>query len=99
MVNRVLVAHPNILFADALAAAIGKEADIEVVGVCFNGEQTVGEIERLRPDVLVVGSVDDVPLEGILTLSKNRPDGTAVLMIASENGTDDLVRAMEAGVA
>lgn len=52
---RVLIVHPNRLFRDALACGLAKQSDMIVVGAVREAGEILREIEKLNPDVIIVG--------------------------------------------
>ena len=61
---RVLLAEDQAMVRGALAALLGMEADIEVVGAVADGESAWRELQRLQPDVLVT----DIEMPGLTGL-------------------------------
>jgi DNA-binding NarL/FixJ family response regulator len=51
---RVLIADDHPIFRKGLLLAVGAERSIEIVGEAENGEETLGLVEKLKPDVLVL---------------------------------------------
>ena len=62
--TRVLLAEDQAMVRGALAALLGMEADIEVVGAVADGESAWRELQRLQPDVLVT----DIEMPGLTGL-------------------------------
>jgi two-component system response regulator DesR len=50
---RVVVAEDQDMVAGALAALLGLEADIEVVATARNGREALGQVQALKPDIVV----------------------------------------------
>ena len=61
---RVLLAEDQAMVRGALAALLGMEADIEVVGAVADGESAWRELQRLQPEVLVT----DIEMPGLTGL-------------------------------
>ena len=55
--TKVLIADDHLIIRAGLAALLGTEDDLAVVGQAANGEEAVRETVRLRPDVVVVDLV------------------------------------------
>jgi DNA-binding NarL/FixJ family response regulator len=51
---RLLLVDDLVIFRQGLAALIGLESDIEVVGEASNGEEAISLAETLRPDVILM---------------------------------------------
>jgi DNA-binding NarL/FixJ family response regulator len=97
---RILLADAHSLFREALATALGKEADLRVVGEARDGLQAVDEAIRARPDVALLE--EDLPnCEGVRAtrlIGERVPDCRVILLAAEEN-QDTLAAAVEAGVS
>src|SRR5690606_2665472 len=61
---RVVLAEDQAMLRSALAALLGLESDIEVVGTAGDGESAWRELQRLSPDVLVT----DIEMPGLTGL-------------------------------
>lgn len=92
MTIRVLVAHRHALIADALSTMLSGAPGIQIVGVARTGAQIADALTASRPDVIVAGSLPDVHAAELVR------DGVTVLMVAEEPSSDDMFRAMDAGV-
>ena len=51
---RVVIADDSILTLDWLVEMLGHSAQIEVVGKCDNGTETLDALRRLKPDMAIV---------------------------------------------
>ena len=96
---RVLLAEDQGMVRGALAALLGMEPDIEVVGVVADGEGAWRELQRLRPDVLVT----DIEMPGLTGLElaqrvQRHELPTRVLIVTTFGRAGFLRRALEAGV-
>lgn len=96
---RVLLAEDQGMVRGALAALLGMEPDIEVVGVAADGEGAWRELQRLRPDVLVT----DIEMPGLTGLElaqrvQRHELPTRVLIVTTFGRAGFLRRALEAGV-
>ena len=59
---RVLLADDQQLIREALAALLGLEVDLEIVGQVGSGDEVLGAVALLKPDVVLL----DVQLPGPL---------------------------------
>lgn len=97
---RVLVVDDFPLVREGLAAALGRDPGIEIVGQAENGEEGVRLAHELRPDVALVDL--HMPLGGgMMVLERLRtelPDVRAIVLTASEKG-ETLLDAVAAGAS
>jgi len=96
----VLIADDHSLFAEALAAILASEPEIEVVGRARNGEEAVEQALALDPDVILM----DIAMPGVDGVEatkriRENQDGARVLMLTGSNSRTDVARAREAGAA
>ena len=96
---RVLVAEDQTLVLGALAALLGLEDDIEVVGRAADGPSALDMALALRPDVLV----SDIEMPGLTGLDvaerlQARRAETRVLIVTTFGRAGYLRRALDAGV-
>jgi DNA-binding NarL/FixJ family response regulator len=99
---RVLIADDQGLVRAGLAALLGAEADIEVVGTAADGDEAIAMATELRPDVACV----DVRMPGRDGISVTRelcgPDATddmAVLILTTFAIDEYVFGALEAGAS
>jgi DNA-binding NarL/FixJ family response regulator len=97
---RVVVADSSILSRSGAVAAIGEEADLEVVGVASNGAEAVTLAEARAPDVVLL----DVSLRdgsGLPTLREIRRSrhGPLVVVLTAVDDPDLVDAALEAGAS
>ena len=97
---RVLLAEDQAMMRGALAALLGLEPDIEVLGTVADGESALREAHRLQPDILVT----DIEMPGLSGLDVaqrvqrfDTPCKVVILTTFARGGY--LRRAMDAGVA
>jgi NarL family two-component system response regulator LiaR len=95
---RVLVADDHAIVRKGICALLATEANIEVVGEAADGQSAVEQVERLRPDVvlmdLVMPGVDG--LDATRQIAMHRPE-TRVLVLTSFAGVDKIMPAIKAG--
>ena len=97
---RVLLAEDQAMVRGALAALLGMEADIEVVGAVADGESAWRELQRLQPEVLVT----DIEMPGLTGLELAQRIArhelpVKVVIVTTFARAGFLRRALEAGVA
>lgn len=97
---RVLLAEDQAMVRGALAALLGLEADIDVLGAAADGEAAWRELQRLRPDVLVT----DIEMPGLSGLElaqrvQRHELPTRVVIVTTFARPGFLRRALDAGVA
>jgi DNA-binding NarL/FixJ family response regulator len=98
---RVLVADDHRLFRQGLIGLMQTRRDlIDVVGEAATGRETLGQAERLRPDVVLmdIHMPDGSGLETTAQLRQILPDTAVVILTASETD-EDLYEAVRLGTA
>ena len=97
---RVLLADDHTIVRIGLAALLGAEKDIEVVGEAKNGDMAVKEALRLSPDVVIMD---------MMMPKKDGPTATAelheklpsakVIILTTFGASDGIAHALESGAA
>jgi DNA-binding NarL/FixJ family response regulator len=96
---RVVLAEPQVLFRDALAATMERESRFHVAGVAGDAERALAEVARHRPDIVILAG--DLPSEGGVHATREirgRVPETRVLIVGPEGDQSLLIAALEAGV-
>jgi two-component system, NarL family, response regulator DesR len=99
-VIRLLLAEDQALVRGALAALLGLEPDLEVVAQVERGDAVLGEVERTRPDVVLL-DIEMPGQDGLATarqLAEAAP-GCRVLIVTTFGRSGYLRRALAAGAA
>jgi NarL family two-component system response regulator LiaR len=95
---RVLVADDHAIVRKGIRALLATEPDIEVVGEAENGREAVTEVEKLRPDVilmdLVMPEMDGI--EAICRITARQPEAR-ILVLTSFAADDKVFPAIKAG--
>ncbi|ELP63770.1 response regulator [Streptomyces turgidiscabies] len=99
---RVVIADDHAVVRAGLRALLEGEPDLDVIAEAGSGEEAVGLVARMLPDVALMdlrfgspgNGIDGV--EAIRRLAAEAP-GVAVVMLTSYAGRADVVRALEAG--
>ena len=94
----VLIVDDHRAFGEALAVALGKEADLDIIEVTVDGESAVVTAEARWPDVVLV----DLQMPGIDGFETTRrirsvSKETAVVVLTGSDDELSLGRAMQAG--
>ncbi|MBA2366635.1 MAG: response regulator transcription factor [Actinobacteria bacterium] len=95
---RVLVVDDHPVVRTGVQGMLASHADFEVVGEASDGEDAVGKVEVLNPDVVLM----DLRMPGIdgVEATKRilaRHPGVQVLVLTTYDTDEDIVRAVEAG--
>ena len=96
---RVLLAEDQAMLRGALAALLGLEPDIEIVGAAGDGESAWRELQRLQPDVLVT-DIEMPGLSGLELAQRIHRQGlpVRVVIVTTFARSGFLRRALDAGV-
>ena len=96
---RILLAEDQAMVRGALAALLGMESDIEIVGTAADGEAAWRELQRLKPDLLVT----DIEMPGLTGLElaqriQRHELPIKVVIVTTFARAGFLRRALDAGV-
>lgn len=96
---RIVIADDQASLRLALLAQFKSYPDIEVVGVAENGRQAIEQVEKLRPDVLLLDLVMPI-LDGLGAAQevKARFPETKLLILSAQNDPSSLLPALQVGV-
>jgi NarL family two-component system response regulator LiaR len=95
---RVLVADDHAIVRKGICALLATEEGIEVVGEAADGQRAIEQVERLKPDVVLM----DLVMPGVDGLAATRrinagwPE-TRILVLTSFAGVDKIMPAIKAG--
>lgn len=97
---RVGLIHRNRLFREGLAVVLSQQQDISVVTCLAEAKEAFGDIERLRPDVLLLdfSQRGQEGLQEARQLHEAAPEAKLLLMGLTESESDALA-CIEAGAA
>jgi DNA-binding NarL/FixJ family response regulator len=95
---RLVLADDHRLLREALAELLAREPDLKVVGTAATAREALEQVERARPDVLVldVGLPD---MSGIEVARRLRHSRTKVLMLSAHADKRFVQEALKAGAA
>lgn len=95
---RVLLADDHRLFCEGLSALLGKQDDMEVVGIVSDGREVLGAARALMPDVVVM-DVSMPGMNGIEAAERVRAEmpETRVVMLSMHDSLEHVFRALLVG--
>ena len=95
---RVLIAEDHALVRRGLAAVIGLEDDIQIVGEAANGEQAVSLWRELRPDVTLMDIRMPV-MEGVQAIRciRGEDPAAAIIVLTTFDHDEDIYAGLRAG--
>jgi two-component system, NarL family, nitrate/nitrite response regulator NarL len=96
--TRLLIADDHPIVLDGICALL-RDLDVDVVARCRNGEQVLAEVERTRPELLVL----DVQMPGLTGLQVLRTlrqagDRTPVILLTASLSSAEAIEAIQLGV-
>ena len=97
---RVLIADDHTIVRIGLAALLGAEKDIEVVGEAQNGEVAVKEALRLEPDIIIMDLMMPKKdgAEATAELREKLPSAK-IIILTTFGASDGIAHALESGAA
>ena len=96
---RILIVDDHPVTRDGLRAALGTDDTIEIVGEATSGEEAIGAVDELKPDVVFM----DVRMPGMngieatRQIRKDHPD-TKVILFTVDESRASISEAIQAGV-
>ena len=97
---RVLIADDHAIVRAGLAAVLGFEQDISIVGEAVDGETAVAQACQIKPDIVIMDlmmpKMDGV--EATAAIRRKLPD-TKILILTTYGTSADIRRALSAGAA
>ena len=95
---RVLIVDDHPLLREGVAAALGDEAGIEVVGEASNGRDAIRAFETLRPDVTLM-DLQMPDMNGIDAIAeiRSRFSDARIIVLTTYKGDVSALRALRAG--
>jgi DNA-binding NarL/FixJ family response regulator len=97
-VIRLLVVDDHPIVRDGLAAVLGTQPDLQVVGAAGDGEEALRLAAALRPDVLLL-DLEMPKLDGVGVLRRLQAagDGTPTIVFTAFDTDERIVEAVRAG--
>ena len=96
----VFLAEDHAVVREGLAELIRREADMEVVGEAGDGEDTVRQVQQLKPDIVLM----DIAMPGVNGVEATRQikasvPQTRVLVLTAYDNPEFVTAAIDAGAA
>jgi DNA-binding NarL/FixJ family response regulator len=95
---KVVIVDDHAIVREGIAEVLEQSGEFEVVGQAGDGEEAVGQVRELRPDVVIMDILMPVK-DGIAAcreIASDLPE-TRVLMLTASNKHGDIVDAVNAG--
>jgi DNA-binding NarL/FixJ family response regulator len=94
----VFVADDHAIVREGLANLLGARPDIQVVGTAADGRDTVRQVEKLKPEVVVM-DISMPQMNGIEAAReiRSRAPQTRVVILSMHSSTEHVFHALEAG--
>ena len=96
---RILIVDDHPMMRKGLAATIGREADMEVVGSAGNGRDALDLFHFHRPDLTIMDlslTPEMTGLQAIEAIRRDFPDAR-IVVLSGYHGDENIYRAIEAG--
>ncbi len=95
---RVLIADDHTVVRDGLAAILGLQPDMKVLGEASNGNEACALFEKHAPDVLLLDlrMPEKDGLETVKTIRASHPDAR-IIILTTYGGDEDIFRSLKAG--
>ena len=95
---RILIADDHLIVRTGLAALLGTEKDMEVVGQAKNGIEAVREAMRLKPDIVIMDLMMPKKngVDATAEISEKAP-GARVVLLTTFGTSDGIAHALAAG--
>jgi len=95
---RILLADDHIVMRTGLRALLERQPNLEVVGECENGRETVALAASLKPDVVVM-DVRMPNLDGIAATTeiRSRDSGARIILLSTYEGDEQVYQGLRAG--
>lgn len=95
---RVLIVDDHPMLREGVAAVVGTQQDIEIVGEAENGQRAIEQFRRLRPDVTLLDLQMPVMggLEALAAIRAEFPEAR-VVVLTTYSGDAQAVRALKTG--
>ena len=94
----VLVADDHAVVRSGLAAILGEQSDITIIGEAKDGLEAISKALELKPDVIMMDIFmpNCTGLDAMTSIRESLPDARVLILTISEN-EDDLFRALRFG--
>lgn len=97
---RILVADDHLLIREGVAAILGQEADMQLIGQAGDGRDAIEQFRRLRPDIALIDlQMPDVSgIQAIATIMQEYP-AAKIIVLTTYDGDVQASRAIKAGAS
>ena len=95
---RILITDDHTIFRDGLRRLLESEPGLRVAGEAANGEEALHQIEKLRPDLLLMDlAMPGLPGLAVLTRVASNSPHPKVIVVTAANDPSQIIRALQLG--
>ncbi|HWQ93005.1 MAG TPA: response regulator transcription factor [Clostridia bacterium] len=95
---RIVIADDHVVVRDGIAAILGMQPDMKVVGQASNGEEACALFEKHAPDLMLL-DLRMPKMDGLDVIRRihSRHPGARIVIVTTYDDDEDIFRALKAG--